>query len=86
MVTIQKNIPPENHEDDLEERAKDIRLIVNNLDLNDRGEFKTFNINAWRTSFNNYVKNYNSTQLVEKKFTVRANKDEENSYYVWRTI
>lgn len=56
--------------DDIAQREKDIRLIINDFKMLEVGEFETHNISAWRTSFYNYLRNFNETQLSDRKFSI----------------
>ena len=57
--------------DDLELRKKEIMTIVNDFELNEVGEFYTFNAQAYRTAFDHYLRGFNSTQLTERKFSFK---------------
>lgn len=58
------------------ERRVLIKRIVNDFKLNESCEITTDNIASWRTSFYNYLTQYNVHQIEIKKFSI-SKKDKE---------
>lgn len=80
-MTFKKEIIPDIGKDDVDERAKDIDQILD-LKVNESGSFISNNIKAWKTAF--YTVQKNSDANADKKFSFRADKENDKKFFVIR--
>lgn len=66
----------------LNERKKEIRLIINDFDVMEAGDIRAdkLTIASYRTAFYRYLMQYNKAQVSEKHFSIRY--DEEKLKFI----
>jgi hypothetical protein len=83
-MNFDKNIKPPIDADYIAERRKFIDLVLSEMKVTESKEFQTDNIKGWRSSFDKAKEKHNRNQIIEKKFTIKHQKD--NTHRIWRIL
>ena len=82
--------PPKIGVESSEEEKKEIKSIVNLLEVSSEdnnwtfSEISTDNFQRWRAAFDRYVKSFNKQTKGNRKFTIQS--QGENNYRIWRLM